>query len=170
MASGTVFPTRHRGAPWMRLVLALLLALGALATQFPAYASAKSIEVKNTNDSGTGSLRQAIIDADPGDTINFNLPGNGPWTINLAGTLPTINKALTIQGPGYTKLTIQGDNTFRLLFINATGEAVNVSGLTLRQGKASGSYGGNIRSVGGNLSLSYVALRDATVEATTGAG
>ena len=32
------------------------------------------ITVTNTNDSGLGSLRQAILNASPGDTIIFNLP------------------------------------------------------------------------------------------------
>jgi YVTN family beta-propeller protein len=46
--------------------------------------------VINTNDSGPGSLRQAMIDArnNPGvDTVAFNIPGNGPHTIQLLGEL-----------------------------------------------------------------------------------
>ncbi len=40
--------------------------------------------VLNTNDSGTGSLRQAILDANSmgGGTINFNIPGSGVHTIS----------------------------------------------------------------------------------------
>jgi uncharacterized repeat protein (TIGR01451 family) len=63
--------------------------------------------VTNTNDSGPGSLRQAIIDAnnnpDP-DTINFNIPGAGPHTIILASALDPITSPLTINGasqPGF---------------------------------------------------------------------
>src|SRR6185503_18088522 len=46
-------------------------------------APAATFTVINTNDSGAGSLRQAIIDANtnPGlDTISFNI-GSGPQTI-----------------------------------------------------------------------------------------
>ncbi|MBI5957473.1 MAG: hypothetical protein HY866_01970, partial [Chloroflexi bacterium] len=49
--------------------------------------------VTNTDDSGPGSLRQAILDANahPGaDTINFNISGAGPHTINLLSPLPDI--------------------------------------------------------------------------------
>src|SRR5262249_47175779 len=50
--------------------------------------------VVNTNDSGPGSLRQAILDADnnPGlDLINFNIPGAAPYVINLtSGPLPQV--------------------------------------------------------------------------------
>ncbi len=57
-------------------------------------------------DSGAGSLRQAIVNANahPGaDRIVFNLP-SGQNTINLQSALPTITGAVTIDGttqPGY---------------------------------------------------------------------
>ena len=35
-------------------------------------ANAATITVTNTNDSGAGSLRQAILDAAPGSTIDFD--------------------------------------------------------------------------------------------------
>ncbi|MDA7979108.1 MAG: DUF4347 domain-containing protein [Pirellulales bacterium] len=57
--------------------------------------------VTNTNDSGAGSLRQAIIDANnlAGlDTIEFNIAGTGPHTINVASALPAITDALIIDG------------------------------------------------------------------------
>src|SRR6516225_769397 len=49
--------------------------------------------VINTNDSGEGSLRQAILDAnaDPGlDTIIFDIPGSGAHTIRPTMPLPTV--------------------------------------------------------------------------------
>ena len=45
--------------------------------------------VTNTNDSGVNSLRQALLDAQDGDTITFNIPTGdsgysaGVWTITL---------------------------------------------------------------------------------------
>lgn len=56
--------------------------------------------VTNTNDSGTGSLRQAIIDANNNsgsDTILFNI-GSGVATINLSSALPTITGTTIIDG------------------------------------------------------------------------
>ena len=49
-------------------VLALLCAI-------VAHARADTITVTNTNDSGPGSLRQALADANSGDTINFAVTG-----------------------------------------------------------------------------------------------
>ncbi|MBK8946637.1 MAG: right-handed parallel beta-helix repeat-containing protein [Ignavibacteriae bacterium] len=57
--------------------------------------------VNNTNDSGIGSLRQAIIDANnnPGlDSIAFNIPGTGPFTILPNTELPTIIDPVIIDG------------------------------------------------------------------------
>ncbi|MBA2524190.1 MAG: hypothetical protein H0V18_00200, partial [Pyrinomonadaceae bacterium] len=62
--------------------------------------------VTNTNDSGPGSLRQAVINAEanPGaDTINFQI-GSGPQTITLQSNLPSIADPVTIDAstqPGY---------------------------------------------------------------------
>jgi hypothetical protein len=63
--------------------------------------------VTNTNASGAGSLRQAILDANAfsGGTIKFNLPGTGVQTISPpSGDLPAITKPVLIDGttqPGF---------------------------------------------------------------------
>ena len=63
--------------------------------------------VTSTADSGAGSLRQAIIQANnnPGsDTIRFSIAGAGVKTIAPLSDLPTITDTLTIDGtsqPGY---------------------------------------------------------------------
>ena len=57
--------------------------------------------VTNTNDSGLGSLRQAILNANanPGlDTIDFAIPGLGVHTISPASALPTITDPVDING------------------------------------------------------------------------
>src|SRR4028119_2054561 len=65
--------------------------------------------VTNTNDSGPGSLRDAIDQANfiSGlDTINFNIPGDGPHSILLSQALPVITSPVIIDGlsqPGYNK-------------------------------------------------------------------
>src|SRR5438552_15344623 len=71
--------------------------------------AAATFTVTNTNDSGAGSLRQAILDANANagdDTIAFNIPGSGVQTIALSSSLPTASVAggLTVDGttqPGY---------------------------------------------------------------------
>ena len=57
--------------------------------------------VTNINDSGSGSLRQALLDANanPGaDTISFNIPGSGVKTITLTSPLPDVTSPVTIDG------------------------------------------------------------------------
>src|SRR5206468_8972239 len=56
--------------------------------------------VTNTNDTGTGSLRQAILDANSmgGGTIAFNIPGTGVHTISPLSVLPNIAQPVTIDG------------------------------------------------------------------------
>nr|WP_161501586.1 cadherin-like domain-containing protein [Rhodopirellula sp. SM50] len=56
--------------------------------------------VTNTNDSGAGSLRQAILDANVNggaDTIDFNIAGGGIHVINLSSALPTISDTVVID-------------------------------------------------------------------------
>jgi Calx-beta domain/Carboxypeptidase regulatory-like domain/Beta-propeller repeat/CarboxypepD_reg-like domain len=70
-------------------------------------ASRQSFVVTNANNHGTGSLREAIINANAtlgADTIVFNIPGPGVKTINLLTALPEIIETVTIDAttqPGY---------------------------------------------------------------------
>ena len=62
---------------------------------------AATFTVTNTNDSGPGSLRQAILDANasPGsDTIAFDIPGTGVHTITPATPLLGLDGSLLIDG------------------------------------------------------------------------
>ncbi|MDH4038914.1 MAG: hypothetical protein OEV86_15685, partial [Candidatus Krumholzibacteria bacterium] len=64
-------------------------------------ALAATFVVTNTNDSGVGSLRQAMLDATAhkgADVINFNIPGPGPHTITILSALPIIQESLVIDG------------------------------------------------------------------------
>ena len=73
--------------------LAILSTVLFCVSTMPARAA--TITVTNTNDSGPGSLRQALRVANDGDTINFAVTG----TITLtSGGLP-INKNVTMSGP-----------------------------------------------------------------------
>ncbi|MBD2461131.1 DUF4347 domain-containing protein [Oscillatoria sp. FACHB-1407] len=88
--------------------------------------------VTNTNDSGAGSLREAIAfaNSNPGaDTITFNIPGSGVQTINLLSALPSITGSVTIDGttqPGYTSTP--------LITLNGSGAGFGVTGLNLIAG------------------------------------
>jgi hypothetical protein len=97
---------------------------------FAAPLSAVTFTVTNTNDSGMGSLRQAILDANAAagaDTIAFNIVGGGVHTIALATELPDITSPVTIDG--YTQSgsspntngTSQGLNTVLQIEIDGSG-------------------------------------------------
>jgi hypothetical protein len=140
------------------LTLALALLLTPLFGLAATSAHAATLGVTNTNDSGAGSLRQAIADAAPGDTITFALPN--PSIITLSSEL-VIAKDLTISGPSAAALTISGNNASRVFFINpgasgatsgppATSLVVNISNLTIANGKAKGGDGGAQAIAGGS--------------------
>ena len=118
-------------------------------------AQAATIRVVNTDDSGPGSLRQAVADAEPGDTIAFDL-GACPCTIILTSGEVVVDKSLTIQGPGPATLTIGGTPESRSFRIPRSSRAV-ISGVAIIGGYA--DTGGGIRvDAGGSLTLLGVSL------------
>ena len=61
----------------------------------------QTFEVTITDDSGTGSLREAIENANASlgnDTVSFNIAGDGPHVIAPASPLPTITDPMIIDG------------------------------------------------------------------------
>ncbi|MCT7953033.1 DUF4347 domain-containing protein, partial [Ancylothrix sp. C2] len=115
--------------------------------------------VTNTDDSGAGSLREAINQANAlsgADVIVFNpIVFKTSQTIRLTSQL-IVNDSMTIQGPGHDLLKISGDannngindnGDVRLFFINQG--SVNFSNLTLSGGRAKGGDGGNGSNGGG---------------------
>ena len=69
--------------------------------QFDSEILGTTLTVTNTNDSGPGSLRQAIVDAnaDPdADVIGFNLPDSTVQTITPLNDLPNITEPVIIDG------------------------------------------------------------------------
>lgn len=109
-------------------------------------AHAATITVTNTNDSGAGSLRQAVIGAASGDTILF-AAGLSGQTITLTTGEIAINKSLTIGSN--VPITISGNNASRVFNISNSG-TVTLTGLTIRDG-ASTSGGGIYTPLGGGL-------------------
>src|SRR6266849_5575211 len=87
-------------------------------------ASADTITVVNTNDSGPGSLRQALADANDGDTINFDSSLTG--TITLTSGELLVNDSITISGPGANTLAVNGNAASRVFHI-ASGKTVTIS-------------------------------------------
>src|SRR5262245_59117299 len=73
--------------------------------------------VTNTMDSGPGSLRQEIANTAANGTVDFAPGVTG--TITLTTGQITINKGLTITGPGAGVLSVSGNNSSSIFFISA---------------------------------------------------
>lgn len=106
--------------------------------------------VTNTNNSGRGSLSDAIFRGNRSGlplTINFDLPA-GLQTIPGAFEL---TDDFTINGPGQDRLTIDGGGTYRVFDI-AIGSTVNINNLIIANGLAAGrdpfGYGGGVYNAG----------------------
>jgi hypothetical protein len=122
--------------------------------------------VMNTLDSGPGSLRQAVLDANANagaDTIVFAKGVSG--TIKLTSGELLITDSVAINGPGANKLSVSGNNASRVFEINGgpldPTIDVTISGLTITHGYAPDDGGGikndvaNLTTLSGaNLTLS----------------
>jgi hypothetical protein len=120
-----------------------------MSTYIPVYT------VTNLEDSGTGSLRQAIMDANAhhgANTIRFADGLHG--TITLTSGQLNITDDLTIDGPGADQLTISGNHASRIFDISG-GVMVTIAGLTITNGMAIGNPGdgGGILNDGSTLTV-----------------
>ncbi len=106
----------------MKHFFLVTLVLGLAASPL----GAATFTVTNTNDSGAGSLRQAILDANanPGlDTIAFDISGSGVQTITPSTTLDAITDPVFLDGysqPEASANTLAvGDDAVILIRIDA---------------------------------------------------
>lgn len=127
----------------------------------------QAIFVTNANDSGTGSLRQAVTSANTSpnlsDILFDNTVFNTARTITLASEL-LLNTSQTIYGPGANLLTLSGNNANRIFRVASGGLNVAISGLTISNGKAADVGGGIVAD--SNLTLTACNI----INNTAGAG
>jgi len=168
------------------VLLALMLVFSLVMIVLPLQVKAATFTVTNTNDSGAGSLRQAILDANANvgtDTIDFNIPGAGPHTIQPVSVLPTITDPVIIDGytqpganpntngPGLglnTVLMIELDGS--LLAGNPQGLYITANDCTVR-GLVINRFGGNgiflLDNSGNHIEGNFIGTN---VTGTTGLG
>ena len=110
----------------------------ALLSVIGNFAQATVIPVTNTNDSGLGSLRQALAIANDGDTIDAT---GVSGVITLSTGVLLVNKTVAINGPGADVLAVDGNAASAVFQVNANGP-VTISDVTIRNGQ--GRFGGGI--------------------------
>lgn len=141
------------------------LSAGAAAVAFvlglapAAVANAETFQVTNLNDSGAGSLRQAISDANNApelDEITFTSGLTG--TITLTGGSLGIWSPVDIQGPGADVLTVSGNENSQVFYLyTGSSTPVTLSGLRITEGKSSWG-GGGIAAYDSSLTLNRVKI------------
>jgi len=98
----------QKGAAGMMRYIVMLIGL------IPFYSYTTTFVVTNTNDAGSGSLRQAMLDAQtdatPPSLITFNITGGVPQVITPLSTLPTIQTTTTIDGTTQLPGWVPGDD------------------------------------------------------------
>jgi CSLREA domain-containing protein len=117
---------------------------------------AASVTVTNTQDALAGSLRQAILDANPSDTIVFKIPTTDPgyyaptqvYTINLASGL-SIGKSLVISGIG-SRIVVRRNVSAAFSVFTTSAPGITIDSLTIANGLAV-LLGGGIDNTSGSL-------------------
>ncbi|AVH70808.1 hypothetical protein [Nostoc sp. 'Lobaria pulmonaria (5183) cyanobiont'] len=163
------------------------VALGWVIMQVES-AQAATLTVNNLDDSGFGSLRDAINTATSNDVVEFLL-GSNPSTITLTSgalAMPAAGyayaKNLTINGPGANLLTISANNQFPVFNINAANvtfsglaiagnfNAYNSSNLTFTNSTVSGDnfkIDSNLRLINSTISSNNIEINASDVVTLT---
>ncbi len=169
--SGMPITTDQRGFPRPVDNPAIANATGGNGSDigaFEAQNAACSTVVTSTNDSGAGSLREAVICSNltPGtQTITFAAGVTG--TITLTSGEMVIFDSVNIVGPGAGVLTVSGNNASRIFNIAPGNYDVSISGLTIANGlnrginsatPTNGTGGGILNNSTGTLAINNVVI------------
>lgn len=123
---------------WPLFAAWLAAALFCLVLLVPGSAGAATIVVSSAADAGSGSLREAIEEANRGpgaDRIELGADLGGE--IRLRSPLPEVTAPLHLVGPGADRLAISGGGTTAILDAEVgDGGEVRIEDVTLRDGSA----------------------------------
>ena len=153
--SSTIKTHLIRGAFYLLLLLAVYVIPFALAQRTitaKRNRPANVITVTNGNDSGPGSLRQALVDANDGDTINFDA---SVGTVILTTAELAIDKNLTISAALQMVTVVRSSQTEFRIFHVTPGHSVEINGLTISGGHITGDNGGGILNDNSTLTIAH---------------
>src|SRR6476620_8104146 len=157
-----------RGGFYLLLLLAVSMISFAVAQRTTAKGNrpANVITVTNGNDSGPGSLRQALADAQDGDTINFD-PSVG--TVILTTAELAIDKSVTLSGAPQMVTVMRASQTEFRIFHVMPGHSVEIDGLTISGGHITSDNGGGILNDNSTLTIAHCTVNgNAIVSASSG--
>ncbi len=150
----------------------LLSAAGFVFAALAAPAPGDTWTVSNLNNTGAGSLRWAIEDANASSGPDVVvIDGNLTGTITLTTGQIDVFGTITIHGPGAGRLAISGNDLGRI-FSLASGAALTLNDLTLQNGRGPGgtlSFGGAIYAAHATLRMHRCVVRDCQSVAITSA-
>jgi uncharacterized repeat protein (TIGR01451 family) len=140
--------------------VAVAITTTAALCSLPALANAATmITVTSTADSGSGSLRAAVVAANSGDTVF--LPASPSHYTVSSGEI-TIAKAITIQGAGASSSVVDAGGTSRVFHVTSgvpSAATVTFQDLTITGGTTTSSPGGGgVLADHGNLVFTGVAV------------
>ena len=139
-----------------------------------------AMSVVNTADSGAGSLRQAILDANAQEGADFiQFAESVQGTISLTSGQLAITDELTIDGPGADVLTVSGSGMSRVFHV--AGATATIDDVTIADGLAtdfvpespdlaSFASGGGLLNLSGNVTLNRVLVTGNSTQNAVGTG
>ena len=157
-----------RSAFYVLLLLTVSVIPFALAQRTTAKGNkpVNVITVTNTNDSGPGSLRQALADANDGDTINFDPSVN---IVTLTTAELAITKSITISAsPQMVTVQRSSQTEFRIFHV-MPGHSVEINGLTIQGGHITGDNGGGILNDNSTLTIAQCTVFGNTIVSASSA-
>ena len=126
-----------------------------------AQRAAGAVVVGNCDDSGAGSLRDAVTNAVSGDVIDLTTLDCSSITLTT-GSLVTAVDDLTLSGPGADQLAIDAGNASRIIEHSSYYGTLTIDGLTLQHG----TYVYNGPNIYGGLAPGACVLSGASVTVT----
>ena len=149
------------------VILALLALTFSAVGVTPAHAA--TFTVTNLNDSGAGSLRQAVMDANAAagaDTIIF-ASSLGTDTITLAAMLPIITDDAGLTIDGDNRIALSGNDNVQVLSVSA-GALLTLQNISVTHGNATSGGGGLYNE--GTVTIIHSAFSNNSATGSRGGG